>query len=278
MELQAFVARLRILKEQLFMRDQRNSQSPADAEGRPSKYGGGVGIGLVLIVMPCFALFWILARPSDLLTVTLPVLTILGIMILFGSLALVSTLFKRLSLSDPEQPLALPEGSIRAVIALSLIVLFAIISIMLYQTDSKPYVLPGVSALSLAEMLKNKSINPVAVIPEPCGKPENPSQKNCEPNEQRFTVHIRPAPAQESIDLAKQLLILIGTLMTSVTSFYFAARTSEITRKAEASTIASTEEKTDLTQDESLIDGCGIPVDNPTKDEQLPPARGGVSA
>ena len=277
MELQAVVARIRILMGQLFMTGQQSGQSQADPGARPSKYGGGVGIGLVLIVMPCVALFWILTQPSDLLTVTLPVLTILGIMILFGSLALVSTLFKRLSLSDRSQPLALPEGSIRAVIALSLIVLFAIISIMLYQTDAKPYVLPGVSAVSLAEMLKSKSINPVAVIPEACGKPEKPSQ-NCEPNEQRFTIHIRPTPAQESIDLAKQLLILIGTLMTSVTSFYFAARTTEISRKAEASAVTVAEEKTDLARDESHTDGCGTPVDNPTKDEELPPSRGGVSA
>lgn len=66
-----------------------------------------------------------------------------GIMMLFGSMALTATLFARLGLSNKYEALALPVGSIRAAIALSLIVLFAIIAIMLFQSLFKPYLIPG---------------------------------------------------------------------------------------------------------------------------------------
>lgn len=43
MELQAVVARIRILMEQLFMAGQETGQSQADPGARPSKYGGESG-------------------------------------------------------------------------------------------------------------------------------------------------------------------------------------------------------------------------------------------
>src|SRR3954465_3810570 len=86
--------------------------------------GGAVGAGLALVVLPCTALYFGIDRMFEMPTVGLPILAIFGIMILFGALALISTLFARLDLSDSTQAFGLPEGSIRAAIALSLIVLF----------------------------------------------------------------------------------------------------------------------------------------------------------
>ena len=287
--------------------------------------GGAVGAGFALIVLPCVALYLVVQLSSDLFTMTLPILAIFGIMILFGTVAIVSTLFSRLNLSDTKQPLALPEGSIRAVIALSLIVLFAIISIMLYQSDSKPYVIHDVSNQTITEIMKIPSNHVVAVQPESCAKPANSSQPKasegktpmssgsveakpnddargasaiktdsgsnntsnskeiCGPLDQRFAVHIRLSQAQESIDLAKQLLILIGTLMTSVTSFYFASRTVEAIQKdkpKEQTTLPTTNSVLagpENTQNATQVDGCDVAIVNATADEDLPAARGGVA-
>src|SRR5262249_19221235 len=92
--------------------------------------GGAIGAGLVLVVLPCVAIRAGAGRMGGIPLVGLPILAIFGIMILFGALALVATLFARLNLSDPRQALGLPKGSIRAAIALALVVLFAIIAIM----------------------------------------------------------------------------------------------------------------------------------------------------
>jgi hypothetical protein len=61
--------------------------------------------------------------------VGLPVLAIAGVIPLLLALGLVSVAFSIFDLDDKSQALALPEGSVRAVIALSLVVLFAILTI-----------------------------------------------------------------------------------------------------------------------------------------------------
>lgn len=193
---------------------------------------GGIGAGLALVVLPGVALFagigWINKAPM----VGLPILAIFGIMILFGALALISAVFAQLNLSDRDQALALPEGSIRAAIALALIVLFAIISIMLFQSVSEPYKLEKLTAADKDVVMREVANRVLAVLPQVC--PPVPAgaasatavlaDPGCPAGETRYTVHLRQPPGQESTDLAKQLLILIGTLMTSVTSFYFASR------------------------------------------------------
>ena len=208
-------------------------------------------------------------------------------MILFGALALVSTLFERLGLSDARQALALPEGSIRAAIALALIVLFAIVSIMLYQSlsDSKPYVITGVAKPAMTAMLQESTNRVIAVVPEcrPAAALDD-RPVDCA----TYAVHVAPTRGREATDLAKQLLILIGTLMTSVTSFYFASRAAEPTRSdgtskpsaREASPDAETQTadtRSDRTDTEINVDGCNVRVVDPTPDDDLPPARGRVA-
>lgn len=256
--------------------------------------GGAFGAGLVLIVLPSAALVLGLKHLERHSTVGLPIVAIFGIMILFGALSLISTVFARLSLSSKTEALALPPGSIRAAIALSLIVLFAIISVMLYQSLSSPY---EVSHLSLAQkntMVQEPSNRVLGVLAEPC---DNAQQGACTPATMTYTVHLRQSPGPESTDLAKQLLILVGTLMTSVTSFYFASRTAEAavraTRqllepdapaedggtKTPVPALQGTPSAAENPDDhEEHIDGCDAPIENVTGDADLPPAKGGVAS
>jgi hypothetical protein len=70
----------------------------------------------------------------------LPLLAIGGVLVLILMLTVVAIIFSILGLTNKEQAMGLPEGSIRAVIALSLIVLFAILSVFLYQGVSFSYI------------------------------------------------------------------------------------------------------------------------------------------
>jgi hypothetical protein len=97
-----------------------------------------IGVG-VLCFGAFVSLFWmlykLLGRDND--VIQLPVLVITGVMALFATLALVAVTFSVAGLTDPTQALGLPEGSVRAAIALSLIVIFAITSIYLYSSLSE---------------------------------------------------------------------------------------------------------------------------------------------
>jgi hypothetical protein len=111
--------------------------------------------------------------------IVLPLLTIGGLLSLLIVLALMSVFFQTLGLSNKEQALALPEGSVRAVIALGLIVLFAILSIYLYAS-----------------------------------------------------LRVEPKASEVGVDFAKQVITIVGTLVTAVASFYFGANTVASAQKA----------------------------------------------
>lgn len=249
--------------------------------------GGAFGAGLVLVVLPSIALIAGQRIFSEKPMLGLPAMAILGIMILFGSLSLISTVFARLELANQAEALALPSGSIRAAIALSLIVLFAIISIMLYQSVAEPYPIKGLSQDQMEKFLSDPRNRVFAIVNEDCPAP-------CAPASQRYTVHVMRPQGQESTDLAKQLLILVGTLMASVTSFYFGSRTAsenissnpngqenKITKEAvkkgnENENLGqknSTEPQGQMSSDDKA---CCVGTENPTDDKDLPAATGGV--
>jgi len=247
----------------------------------PRRIDGAVGAGLVLVFLPGLALFfgieWIGRTPGA----GLPVLAIFGIMILFGALALTSTLFTRLGLHDPAEALALPAGSIRAAVTLSLIVLFAIISIMLYQSMLQTRLLSGLSAAEKELIVKEPKNQVVAVLPGPCIA-SAPAGQDCE---RRYEVELSHGPGQDASDLAKQLLTLIGTLVTALTSFYFAAKTAAPPKKDDAAPATPPPVAPDpvkpiaadaAASGEEHKDGCDVPIDEATPDHELPAAKGGV--
>jgi hypothetical protein len=153
---------------------------------------------------------------------SLPVVAILGVLLLLTTLAAVSVAFGHFGLSDKAQALALPEGSIRAVLALSLVIIFAILTVFLYGTLAAGTLQSGnveIKDFDRAAFLRNNpSVKDVVLISEASSK-DNPPIKTT-------TVALVMAVDPAGVDFGKQLLTLIGTLMTAVTAFYFGAKTA----------------------------------------------------
>lgn len=181
------------------------------------QYGGAIltCLGALVLVGVLCAIFWLLTQlipQGD--SGSLPLLAIGGIVVLIFMLAAVAMIFSALGLSNRELAMGLPEGSIRAVIALSLIVLFAILSIFLYQNVSKGGALVKIDEMSTAdrtEFMRNPYVRDIQSTPV-AGK------------DGFYNVSYRSANAAGD-EFAKQLLVLLGTLMTAVTSFYLGAGT-----------------------------------------------------
>lgn len=216
---------------------------------------GALWAAVLLIVLPIALLFSYMNTLAAEKLVGLPILAILGICILFGAVALVAVIFAQFKLSDTTQALALPEGSIRATIALSLIVLFAIIAIMLHQSSIKTdqYLTDVLTSDEKKRFVDDNGARVIAVLPSAClgstvakpdaakedakaqpvkgeivkdgvkGQAAQDTSNPVGPEKQCYKVRLRVPPDSASADLAKQLLVLVGTLMTAVTSFYFAA-------------------------------------------------------
>jgi hypothetical protein len=123
----------------------------------------------------------------------LPLLALLSVLLLLAALLVFTTLIHLIGLSDPKSALGLPEGSVRALLALALLGLFSVMA--------------------------------SSVLPGPTGS--GPAATS----------------GQAPDEFAKQMLTLVGTLMTAVISFYFGSATTS-SSTGSASKLSATDSAT----------------------------------
>lgn len=120
-------------------------ESLAPAGQKPDAANKGVSPGgwvlLATIVALSLAMSGLVVLPqikgSDSLFFTAPVQILLGSVVFLATVMLVVIVFARLGLYDRESPLALPEGSVRALLALVLLIIFVIFANIIYGQMSK---------------------------------------------------------------------------------------------------------------------------------------------
>ena len=133
---------------------------------------------------------------------------VIAIAALLMMLFVVASGFSRLQLSDAKQPLGLPEGSIRALIALFLILIFIIFGIYLFRVVGQGQLL-GPITMSSEEMLVRKDVASFAHL-----------------SGDNYNVWlVGPAVSEDGVRLSQQLLTTVGTLVVAVAGFYFGSTT-----------------------------------------------------
>ncbi len=160
----------------------------------------------------------IITRDSTLgAEIRLPLLAIIGVIALLVALTLMAVIFGILGLSDRNEALGLPAGTVRAVMALSLIVIFVIAAIFLYSSLASP---PGTYLDQLTQSQVD-SIPGVQLLYKGLqSAPDEPDK--------RYYVWVNSPASLAAQDFAKQMLTLLGVLVTAITSFYFGTKaTSE---------------------------------------------------
>src|SRR5262249_12352019 len=250
------------------------------------RYYLAIGLACSVIVLGVYILLYagplVLMRYATSPTAQLPIMAIAGVMALLVSLALVSLTFSLAGLSDRGEALGLPRGSVRAVISLSLIVLFAITSFAFQGSFTgglqKTEPLTEADAAAMRANLHGDEL--VATLPSS--------------DVQRPTVVVYRTGSRASEDFARQVFTIVGTLMTAVASFYFGSRVAERDRgdlrSARAGTDATAGSDTsgrgarpgaaagDGDGDgERAAEGGNVRSGAPTPDEDLPAAAGGVA-
>lgn len=159
------------------------------------------GLLFVVAITVVPAAMWLITRiagsyprPEE----SLPALLISGVVALLIALAGLIVLFTAAGLEDRRAALGMPEGSIRAVIALMLILLFSIMAIFLYGTlrfgSDSTYELARTNAAAADALAASE-------------------------------------------DIARQLLTTVGTLVVAIAAFYFgsnsvASATSAVARES----------------------------------------------
>ncbi len=161
--------------------------------------------------------FYVLNNLPEYLTsssLTIVVLLVAGFVAVTLLLYLGTIILRTAGLSTKKEALGMPEGSIRALIAMSLILMFAIIGVtVLYSgMGGEPIESNGISAAEL-ERLENVQIISITVV-DPAASPGS----------ERFNVTARPELSQAGHDFGLQLLTTVSTLVVAVAGFYFGSR------------------------------------------------------
>jgi hypothetical protein len=256
------VAPLVIVFKTLHPTNQALPGKPASCNGDvPAIRAAVVVVGAIVIVFGLLlAGAWLMRDQLHQLddAIRLPLLVIAGLVSLIALLAVMAIAFKTVGLANQTQALGLPEGTVRAVIALSLILIFAVITVYLFSDlsdiDSKPVPMldsAGRQIMEPAKPLLDAASKPVLdtagkqimepakplMMVEPAanpvmdtaGKPvlDSAGKPVLAPLSPADTRHASKLAASQ--DFAKQLLIMLGTLITSITSFYFGSKTASDT-------------------------------------------------
>lgn len=179
--------------------------------------------------------------------------------ILLVLLALFGIVFAALGIANKDQALALPEGSVRALLALLLVLMFAVMmgsqSNKLGDQEQRSVV----KSTELAEFTKGRSVSKVAPLVAAAA-----SAAGCADGACYEVLLLVPASAAQ-IKFTDQLMAALVTLITSVVSFYFGARVVASAAAAgsapAAPTVGSIEVKpaaSGVTTREFILHGSGL--------------------
>lgn len=139
--------------------------------------------------------------------ISITLILIMGVLTLLAALGGLAALLRQSGLTDRREALALPPGSIRAVIALGLVLIFAMVSVFLIgQATVETATITGLTADQVAELPLDRLVATVAL--------------DTDPETFRATMQVPDGSRQE---LSQQLMTLLGTLVTAVVAFYFGA-------------------------------------------------------
>ncbi|WP_062295814.1 hypothetical protein [Demequina maris] len=138
-----------------------------------------------------------------------------------------AVVLKRLKLHDASQAMGLPAGSIRAVIALLLIMLFFIAAIFIFNSTQQTADTADVRELTGITQDRYNGI-PTELLKE--------ATPRLVDGETVYDVILYPPSRNTatSDDIAKQLVTTVGTLVTAVAAFYFGTATAAHSAQAGA--------------------------------------------
>ena len=145
------------------------------------------------------------------------VLLVAGFVTVALLLYLGTLILRALDLGAPGEALGMPEGSIRALIAMSLILIFAIIGIQVFAAGAAgtELVSTGLTQVQIDALRADGAIVVSQTLLTPVPAP---------PAAPLYDVTTRTVMTQEAHDFGLQLMTTVSTLVVAVAGFYFGSR------------------------------------------------------
>lgn len=154
------------------------------------------GIAIVMLV--------ILASELSENVLSVPLVVVFGIIVFLGALTISASIFDHYKLSDKYEALGLPSGSVRALIALTLILIFAIMVISMSS---------NLAVVEEYQYVGNSTTGNFTVV---YGGKEYTAING--------TLTLLVGPSEAAINFSNQVLTTVSTLVVALAGFYFGTR------------------------------------------------------
>lgn len=203
--------------------------TPVTTAAEKSQRATGITVAVGLITVVFF--FSLLLSLKESVQLSNPIWFIGMLVILAASLALIAMVFRWLGLAAPAEAFGLPAGSVRTLLATGVMVLFAVFGLQtlavtagLAEQPMGSAAFAGNAAELQAEVERYRKLGLAAIV-------ESVDEKGA-----KLRLHrLAATKSSEVIDMEKQIITALITLVTSVVSFYFGSRTAEATRDGSGS-------------------------------------------
>lgn len=180
---------------------------------------GSVGLGL-------YGLFGGVNASSE-------IVRFISLLIIFmAALAAAATVFVGLNMGNVFEAFGLPTGSVRALLAMGIMILFVVFGIPSItppkdsppRLSDQPVSTTSVPLAQLPAAISQHQAQDLVVVVVDYGRPANGGDQGA-PAKINIYQKVRTRPAGE-LDIARQMLTAIVTLLTTVVGFYFGSKTA----------------------------------------------------
>jgi hypothetical protein len=172
------------------------------------------------------------------------------LIIFMAALAAAATVFFGMQMGNVQEAFGLPTGSVRALLAMGIMILFVVFGIPLTSTpknaparlSDQPVSTVTVPLFQLPTAISQHEAQDLVVVVSDYGRVPNGTDAGA-PAKIAVYQKVRARPAEE-LDIARQMLTAIVTLLTTVVGFYFGSRSAAESLRADAAAAAKLADST----------------------------------
>jgi hypothetical protein len=179
------------------------------------------GVGLYKLHIPEL---WSGVKSIEAISLSTVVLVGLALVVVLMSVLVI--IYSVLGVADAKQALALPEGSVRALIAFSLVLIFVCLGAFLYNSVNESAITPGGKSAHITEAQLSDLKAQFVVAYEPARNANGSVETDADGKSPLYNATYFIKPGKGAEDFAKQIFTTLATVFVSVISFYFGSSTT----------------------------------------------------
>src|SRR5579862_4739989 len=168
---------------------------------------------------------------------SLSVVVLLGLALIVVLMIALAIVYSVLDLTVKSEALGLPEGSVRALIAFSLVTIFVLMAAFLYRNVSD--LGPGTTITRIPKAQIDELKKDFVVVAVPATKADGSPDLDTDGKTPLYQVKYFVRHNKDTDDFAKQIFTTLATVFVSVISFYFGSSASISGAGAVAKAMAS---------------------------------------